>query len=89
VDLLLFDLEPQRSRLPYNRLLAIYEAVGVARERYPRTPREVQVTLVVRDLADWDPMFISNLARDGLLLWSRAPPPPGLAEVAARAMTAN
>jgi predicted nucleotidyltransferase len=87
--LLLFDLEPHLSRLPYNRLLAIYEAVGEARERYPRTPREVQVTLIVRDLADWDPMFVSNLAHDGLLLWSRGPLPPALAAVEARAMTAN
>jgi predicted nucleotidyltransferase len=90
VDLLLiFNLEPQLSRLPYNCLLAIYEAVGEARARYPHTPREIQVTLVVRDLADWDPMFISNLARDGLLLWSRGPLPPALAAVEARAMAAN
>jgi predicted nucleotidyltransferase len=87
--LLLFDLETHLSRLPYNRLLAIYEAVGEARERYPRTPREVQVTLIVRNLADWAPMFVSNLARDGLLLWSRGPLPPALAEVEARAMSAN
>jgi predicted nucleotidyltransferase len=87
--LLLFDLEPHLSRLSYSRLLAIYEAVGEARERYPRTPREVQVTLIVRDLAGWDPMFVSNLARDGILLWSRGPLPPALAEVEARAMTAN
>ena len=72
----LFDLETYLSRLPYNRLLAIYEAVGEARERYPRTPREVQVTLIVRNLADWAPMFVINLARDGLLLWSRGPLPP-------------
>jgi len=90
VDLLfVFDLEPHLSRLPYNRLIAIYEAVGEARERNPRTPREVQVALVVRDLANWDPMFVSNLARDGLLLWSRGPLPPALAEVETRAMAAN
>jgi predicted nucleotidyltransferase len=83
--LLLFDLEPRLSRLPYNRLLAIYETVGEARERYPHAPREVQVTLIVRDLADWDPMFVSNVAHDGLLLWSRGLLPQPLAEVEARA----
>jgi predicted nucleotidyltransferase len=87
--LLLFDLEPHLSRLPYNRLLAIYEAVGEARGRYRHTPREVQVTLIARDLADWDPMFVSNLAHDGLLLWSRGPLPSALAEVETRAVAAN
>jgi len=94
VDLLLiFDLEPHLSRLPYDRRLAIYEAVGEARARYSHTPREVQVTLMVRDLVrdlvDWDPMFVSNVAHDGLLLWSRGPLPPALAAIEARETADN
>lgn len=39
---------------------------------------------VVHDLADWDEMFVENVARDGLLLWARGPLPDVLAPVAER-----
>lgn len=85
VDLLLvFDLEPALERMPHERLLAIFDSVGLARDRYPSPPREVQVMPVIRDLADWDPTFVAAVARDGLLLWARGPLPAPLAPVAAR-----
>ncbi len=82
--LLLFDLEPGINRLPRDRTIAVFESVGLARDRYLYTPREVQIMLAVRDLADWDPAFVANVARDGLLLWSRGPLPAPLAAVEAR-----
>lgn len=86
VDLLLFfDLEPELTRLPYKRSLAITHSAGLALDRIPYTPREVQTVLAVRELADWDITFVENVARDGLLLWARGPLPACLAPVAARA----
>lgn len=79
--LLLFDLEPELDRIPHERRTAIFRSIGLARDRYLFTPREVQVTLAVRDLEDWDPTFVGNVARDGLLLWARNPLPIPLAAV--------
>jgi predicted nucleotidyltransferase len=82
--LLLFDLEPHLTDLPYERLLAVYESVGTARGRSGHTPREVQVTVAVRDLADWDPVFVQNLTHDGILLWARGTLPAVLAAIETR-----
>jgi predicted nucleotidyltransferase len=82
--LLLFDLDPKLARLPYQQEIAISRSIGLARERHLDAPREVQVMLAVRDLADWDPTFVEGVARDGLLLWARGPLPAPLAPVASR-----
>ncbi len=84
IMLLLFDLEPQLARLPYEREIAISHSIGLARDQYLDAPCEVQVMLAVRDLADWDPTFTANVARDGILLWARGPLPTPLAGVASR-----
>ncbi len=85
VDLLLvFDLERELDRLPRERTIAVFDSVGLARDRYLYTPREVQVMLAVRDLADWDPTFVANVAREGLLLWSRGALPSPLAGIEMR-----
>ncbi|HEY7834022.1 MAG TPA: nucleotidyltransferase domain-containing protein [Ktedonobacterales bacterium] len=79
VDLLLiFDLPPGANRLPYAQSLAIYESVGMARDRYLHTPREVQVLLATGELTDWDPTFVANVARDRIILWSQGPLPASL-----------
>lgn len=76
VDLLLvFDLEPALERLPLDRRLAISHSIGLAQDRHLHAPREVNVLTAVRDLPDWDPSFVANVARDGLLLWARGPLP--------------
>lgn len=85
--LLLFNLESELDRLPYEQTIAVFDSVGLARDRYLYTPREVQVMLGVRDLADWDASFVENVARDGLLLWARGPLPSSLAPVAARTLS--
>lgn len=72
------------SRLPLEQLLAIHHIIG-EREYHHQVPAlGVQATIAERDLADWDAMFVANIARDGILLWARRPLPPALAAVAAR-----
>ncbi|HEX6122435.1 MAG TPA: nucleotidyltransferase domain-containing protein [Ktedonobacterales bacterium] len=84
--LLLFDTQPGETRLSYAESLAIFHSVGLARNHYLFTPREVEVLLAVNDLSDWDPSFVENVARDGVLLWARRQLPDVLAPVATRAL---
>lgn len=72
VDLLLvFDLEPKLDALPLAHRLAISYSIGVAEDWHRSAPREVNVLTAVQDLGDWDTTFVENVARDGILLWSR------------------
>lgn len=80
VDLLILVDE----RLPERKAFEIVGTIGEAGDPYGFTPREVKTLLVRRDLADWDPLFIENVARDGILLWARGPLPPPLAAIAER-----
>lgn len=72
VDLLLLVTpDPVRQRLPYAQQLALWRTIGDVDYQHRDAPREVQVTLVETTLADWDELFITNVARDGILLWRR------------------
>jgi predicted nucleotidyltransferase len=82
--LLLFDLEPELDRLPFERRQEVFHSLGLALRQHMDAPREVNAMPVVRDLADWDELFVENVARDGLLLWARGPLPEPLAAVEAR-----
>ncbi len=82
--LLLFDLEPEFDRLPFERRSAIFHSIELALRQHREAPREIQAMPVVRDLADWDELFVENVAREGLLLWARGPLPEPLAAVEAR-----
>ncbi len=82
--LLLFDLDPELDRIPYEQDIAISRSIGIGRDHHPDAPREVQVVLAVRDLADWDPTFVQGVTRDGMLLWARGPLPEPLAAVISR-----
>ena len=42
-------------------------------------PREVNVLLSDRTMQTWDSLFLDNLARDGILLYTRGPLPAPLA----------
>ena len=42
-------------------------------------PREVNVLLCDRTMQTWDPIFLENLARDGILLYARGSLPAPLA----------
>ena len=69
--LLLVTPDPARQRLPYAQQLALWESIGDVQYRHHDAPREVEVTLVESTLADWDELFVANVARDGRLLWMR------------------
>jgi predicted nucleotidyltransferase len=88
VDLLLVldmqALDPTAARLTYKQQLALIHTIGEADYRH-RAPREIKSLFIYRDLANWDPMFIENVARDGILLWSRGHLPAAFAPIAERA----
>lgn len=86
VDLLvLVDPGQGRDYLSLEETIAIHATVGDITYR-DDPPREIQIMLAVRDLADWDSLFVENVARDGVLLWARGPLPAALAPVAERAV---
>jgi predicted nucleotidyltransferase len=88
VDLLLVldvtALDPTATRLTREQDLALIHTIGEADYRH-RAPREIKSLFIYRDLANWDPMFIENVARDGILLWSRGPLPAAFAPIEQRA----
>jgi len=79
VDLLLLldatALDPGAERLTHEQELALHATIIEADYRHREAPREIKFVFVYRDLARWDPLFIENVARDGVLLWARAPLP--------------
>ena|SRR5438132_1488107 len=50
-------------------------SLGLAYTRHLDAPREVQVQFASRTLQEWDPTFIANVARDGIILFKRGPLP--------------
>jgi len=92
VDLLLLIdpsvLDAAATRLTHTQELNITNTIGEADYRH-RAPHEIQTLFPYRDLAGWDETFIANVARDGILLWSRDILPPRLAAVASRRPRAN
>jgi predicted nucleotidyltransferase len=89
VDLLLVldvaALDSTAARLTYEQQLALIHTIGEADYRHRTAPREIKSLFIYRDLANWDPMFIENVARDGILLWSRGHLPAAFAPIAERA----
>ena len=45
--------------------------LGLAYTRHLDAPREVQVQFSSRTLQEWDPTFIANVLRDGIVLYAR------------------
>lgn len=45
--------------------------LGLAYNRHLDAPREVQVLFASRTLQEWDPTFIANVMRDGIVLYTR------------------
>ena len=45
--------------------------LGIAYNRHLNAPREVQMLFASRTLCEWDPTFVSNVARDGIVLFQR------------------
>ena len=53
--------------------------LGLAYTRHLDAPREVQVIFSSRTLEEWDPTFIANVKRDGIVLYARGSLPAPLA----------
>ncbi len=76
VDVLaIFDVEDTLIR-PYRH--DIFMAIGDACRRHLDAPREVTVLLVPAALPGWNPQFLENVARDGIILYARGPLPAAI-----------
>jgi predicted nucleotidyltransferase len=78
VDLLaVFDSDD--SLLDVHQSDILSHTLGLAYTRNLDAPREVQVMFASRTLAEWDPTFIANVRRDGIILYARGSLPAPLA----------
>lgn len=74
VDLLVV-LDSDDPHVALHQGDALFHTLGLAKMRHIDAPREVQVMFASRTLQEWDPTFIDNVARDGIVLYSRGPLP--------------
>jgi len=69
VDLLaVFDTDD--SLLDVHQGDSLSHTLGLAYTRHLDAPREVKVMFASRTLQEWDPTFIANVTRDGILLYT-------------------
>ncbi|SRR5713101_2749266 len=69
VDLLaVFDTDD--SLLDVHQGDSLSHTLGLAYMRHLDAPREVKVMFASRTLQEWDPTFIANVMRDGILLYT-------------------
>ncbi len=54
---------------------SLSHTLGLAYTRHLDAPREVQVLFASSSLQEWDPTFIANVSRDGIILYRRGPLP--------------
>ncbi len=84
VDLLaVFDSEDELLAIHEGK--ALFDILGMAYDRHLDILRDVKVMFASRTFSEWDPIFIANVARDGVLLWARNGLPAPLAGLAERA----
>src|SRR5437763_5465466 len=70
VDLLaVFDSDDPHFAIHRGDTLS--HTLGLAYSRHLDAPREVQVMFASRTLQEWDPTFIANVMRDGIVLFKR------------------
>jgi predicted nucleotidyltransferase len=58
---------------------SLFETLGVAKMHRLQAPREVNVMFSSRTSEEWDPTFIENVKRDGIILYGRVPLPAAFA----------
>jgi len=74
VDLLaVFDSDDPLMAVHQGDTLS--HTLGLAYTRHLDAPRDVQVMFASRTLQEWDPTFIANVARDGIVLFMCGPLP--------------
>lgn len=77
VDLLaVFDSDDRKIMV--HRGEHFSKTLGKVFMRHLDAPRDVQVMLASRTLAEWDPTYVANVARDGIVLFARGPLPEAL-----------
>ncbi|MEO7020722.1 MAG: nucleotidyltransferase domain-containing protein [Ktedonobacteraceae bacterium] len=70
VDLLaIFDTDDSRAIWSQNG--AISHTIGLAENQHLQAPREVNVMFSSRTTQEWDPTFVANVKRDGIVLFQR------------------
>ncbi|HEX9131163.1 MAG TPA: nucleotidyltransferase domain-containing protein [Ktedonobacteraceae bacterium] len=57
--------------LAVHRGDTLSHTLGLVYSRHLDAPRDVQVMFASRTLQEWDPTFIANVTRDGILLFRR------------------
>ena len=78
VDLLaVFDSDDTLLDVHHGDSLS--HTLGLAYNRHLDAPREVKVMFTSRTMQEWDPTFIANVKRDGIVLFTRGPLPAPLA----------
>lgn len=70
VDLLAV-LETNDPHAIVSRLRTLVATMGQAENRHLEAPREVNVMFSSRTSQEWDPEFIANVKRDGIVLYQR------------------
>jgi predicted nucleotidyltransferase len=58
---------------------SLFETLGLAKIRHLQARREVNVMFSSRTSQEWDPTFIENVKRDGIILYQRVPLPAAFA----------
>ena len=65
--------------IPLPKRIAFFSTLNQAYTRHLDAPREVQFMLASRTSREWDPEFIANVKRDGIVLYKRGELPPPFA----------
>lgn len=78
VDLLaVFDTSDPYIPLPQSE--AVFHTIGLAENQHIQAPREVSVMFSSRTSQEWDPTFVDNVRRDGIVLYQRGELPAAFA----------
>ena len=77
VDLLAV-LDSDDPGVYYRQGDALSHSLGLAYTRHIDAPREVKVMFTSRTMQEWDPTFIENVKRDGIVLFVRGQLPAPL-----------
>jgi len=62
-----------------NQRPELFDSMGLAENRHLKAPREVNVMFTSRTSQEWDPTFIANVKRDGIILFQRGELPGAFA----------
>lgn len=70
VDLLAI-LDTDDPHIVLSQLRELVHTAGLADNLHLNAPREVKVLFSSRTLREWDPTFVENVQRDGIILYQQ------------------